>query len=489
MIKNIKWILIASLGMVSCSQEVEDTSGIQPEVVVSKGSADFSRYVALGNSITAGFSDGALFKAGQENAYPKLMANQFATVGGGAFITPFMDDNVGGLLFFGNTVPGFGPRLVFLNGAPTPLPGSVPTTEVTDLLTGQFNNMGVPGAKSFHLLAPNYGNPVGTVAIPPTANPYFVRFASSTTTSVLADAMAQDPTFFSLWIGNNDVLGYATSGGDGSNPITPPTGVPGVGFDGTYTALVTTLTSNGAKGVVANIPDVASLPFLTTVGYNPIPELTQAQADALNAGYAAYNGGLLVAKGLGLINEAEQIQRTIVFTAGKKKPVVMIDEYLTDISMINPGLIKLRFTTPEDYIGLSSQGVSVQAHLAAGNGTQFPLQDRWVLSKKEVEEIRTATAAYNETIKGLAQANGLAFVDASAVLNQLKNGGILFETYHFTNQYVQGGAFGLDGVHLTPRANAYIANKFLEAIERTYGSSFRKYKPQDFPLSYPAFLQ
>jgi hypothetical protein len=301
--------------------------------------------------------------------------------------------------------------------------------------------------------------------------------------------MAQDPTFFSLWIGNNDVLGYATSGGDGSNPITPPTGAPGVGFEGTYTALVTTLTSNGAKGVVANIPDVASLPFLTTVGYNPIPELTQAQADALNAGYAAYNGGLLAAKGLGLINEAEQIQRTIVFTAGKKKPVVMIDEYLTDISMINPGLIKLRLTTPEDYIGLSSQGVSVQAHLAAGNGTQSPLADRWVLSKKEVEEIRTATSAYNETIKGLAEANGLAFVDASAVLNQLKNGGILFETYHFTNQYVQGGAFGLDGVHLTPRANAYIANKFLEAIERTYGSSFRKYKPQDFPLSYPAFLQ
>ncbi len=50
MIKNIKWILIASLGMVSCSQEVEDTSGIEPEVVVSAGTADFSKYVALGNS-------------------------------------------------------------------------------------------------------------------------------------------------------------------------------------------------------------------------------------------------------------------------------------------------------------------------------------------------------------------------------------------------------------------------------------------------------
>lgn len=497
MIKNFKWIVIASVALASCSQDVEDTSGIQPEVVVSKGAADFSKYVALGNSLTAGFSDGALFKEGQKNSYAKLMADQFATVGGGEFTIPYMNDNTGGLLFFGNFNAAFAPRLVlekFENGLPVikslvqaPF-NRFPTTEVTNILTGSYNNMGVPGAKSFHLLAPGYGNPTGILTIPPTANPYFVRFASSASTSVVADAMAQNPTFFSLWIGNNDVLGYATTGGDGSDPITPPTGAPGVGFDGTYTALVSTLTSGGAKGVVANIPDVASIPFLTTVGYNPIPELTEAQADQLNAGYAAYNGGLNAAKDLGLISEAEQIQRKIVFTAGKRRPVVMVDEYLTDISVLNPGLIKMRLTTPEDYIVLSSQGVSASAHLGLGNGTQFPLADRWVLSKKEVEEIRTATTAYNETIKGLATANGLAFVDAHAVLNQLKNGGILFDTYHFTNQYVQGGAFGLDGVHLTARANAYIANKFLEAIEKTYGSSFKKYKPQDFPFSYPSFL-
>jgi hypothetical protein len=35
--------------------------------------------------------------------------------------------------------------------------------------------------------------------------------------------LAQAPTFFSLWIGNNDVLGYATTGGDGSS-ITPSAG-------------------------------------------------------------------------------------------------------------------------------------------------------------------------------------------------------------------------------------------------------------------------
>lgn len=497
MTKNIKWILFASLAIVSCSQDQEDTSGIQPEVSVSAGSADFSRYVALGNSLTAGYSDGALFKEGQKYSYPKLMADQFATVGGGEFKIPYMSDNTGGLLFFGNVDLRFTPRLVlekFENGLPViksliqaPY-NRFPSTEVSTVLAGPFNNMGVPGAKSYHLLAPGYGNIAGLLSTPATANPYFVRFASSTSTSVIADAMAQNPTFFSLWIGNNDVLGYATTGGDGSDPITPTTGAPGVGFDGTYTALVTTLVSGGAKGVVANIPDVASIPFLTTVGYNPIPELSQAQADALNAGYAAYNGGLAAAKNLGLITEEEKIQRTITFTAGKKKPVVILDEYLTDITALNPALVKMRLSTPDDYIVLSSGGVSASTHIGAGNGTAAPLADKWVLSKKEVDEIRTATASYNQTIKSLADANGLAFVDAAAVLTQLKSGGILFETYHFTNQYVQGGAFGLDGVHLTARANAYIANKFLEAIEKKYGSSFKKYKPQDFPFSYPSFL-
>jgi hypothetical protein len=68
--------------------------------------------------------------------------------------------------------------------------------------------------------------------------------------------MAQSYIFF-FWIGNNDVLGYATSGGDGTNPITTE-----ALFTQAYTALVTTLTSAGAKGVVANIPDVTGIPFL-----------------------------------------------------------------------------------------------------------------------------------------------------------------------------------------------------------------------------------
>ncbi len=77
MIKNFKWLLFASLSIsiIACSED--DTEGDVVEVPVVAGSADFSKYVALGNSLTAGYSDGALFRSGQENAYPKLLADQF----------------------------------------------------------------------------------------------------------------------------------------------------------------------------------------------------------------------------------------------------------------------------------------------------------------------------------------------------------------------------------------------------------------------------
>jgi hypothetical protein len=46
-----------------------------------------------------------------------------------------------------------------------------------------------------------------------------------------------------------------------------------------------------------------------TVPYNAAG-LSAAQASALNSGYAAYNGGLQVAKNNGLITETERLART-----------------------------------------------------------------------------------------------------------------------------------------------------------------------------------
>ncbi|MEP1142006.1 MAG: hypothetical protein ABJH44_17430, partial [Balneola sp.] len=45
----------------------------------SSGSADFSNYVAIGNSLTAGYMDGALYSNGQANSVAAILATSFAT--------------------------------------------------------------------------------------------------------------------------------------------------------------------------------------------------------------------------------------------------------------------------------------------------------------------------------------------------------------------------------------------------------------------------
>src|SRR5690606_34360768 len=209
--KNLSKIFIASSLVVFASCEPDFDEPIE-DIVVSSGDADFSKYIALGNSLTSGFSDNALFISGQENSYPNMLATQFAMAGGGAFAQPLMPDDIGGFTNLG--VDGrLTLQLIEGSLAPVPTPAQSPLTPASG---GPFGNMGVPGAKSFHLLAPGYGDGAG---IGTYANPYFVRFASSSTTSVLADAAAQQPTFFTLWIGNNDVLSYASGGGVGTDQM------------------------------------------------------------------------------------------------------------------------------------------------------------------------------------------------------------------------------------------------------------------------------
>ena len=492
MIKNFKWVLIASLAFVACNNDDEVTidSNSSDGKPLTAGTADVTKYVALGDSYGAGFSDNALFKLAQEGSYANLLANQFVLAGGGEFKTPFMADNIGGLLLGGNVIQG--PRL-FFNGAAglAPIPGK-PSTEVTTKLTGPFNNLSVPGAKSYHLLAAGYGNVAGVAA--GLANPYFARFATSAATTVVADAVAQNPTFFSLWIGGNDVLGYATSGGTGKdqkgnlNPATYAASDitdPSV-FASVYSNIVNTMTAKGAKGIVANLPYVTALPFFTTVPYNPAT-LSATQASDLNNAYDAYNRDLIAAKNAGLITETERLARTINFTTGANG-VIMVDEYLTTVNV--PGLVlpSLRLTTSGDYIVLSSGGVSTQGFLLQGNGTRFPLTDKWVLSKAEVLEVKAATDAYNATIKTVADAKGLALVDLRPIMDQIAGPGIVLNGYNTTSAFIFGGMFSLDGVHPSPRGYAIISNYFAQAINAKYGSNFKDVNVGQYRILYPESL-
>jgi hypothetical protein len=482
------WLFTCLIGFSACNDK-EDFDMTEEEVelpAATPGSADFSNFVAIGNTLTAGFTDGALFIAGQNNSLPNILSRQFELVGGGSFTQPLASDNFGGLALAGNRLPGFDPRLVFGGAGPVPLESLIgPVTVTTDIAlnnpTGPFNNLGVPGAKSFHLLAPGYGN-LGNLSLG-LANPYFVRMTGSTPdASVLQLAVTQAPSFFSLWIGSNDVLGYALSGGDGTDPITPVDGPPGVGFNESYGAVIATLAASGAGGVVANIPDVASIPHFTTVPYNPVP-LDAGTAAAVNQAYAPYNGGIQAAlaalAGTGLFTQEEADSRLINFEASAANAVVIEDESLTDLGAINPafeGLPKIRQATAEDLIVLPAANfigtLADPNNPLSVNGVAIPLSDKWVLIPSEQAEISDAIIAFNATISSTANAAGLAFVDANALYLQLSNGGITSGNFTLTSNLVTGGAFSLDGIHPTARGYALIANDFMKAIDAKYGSNF-----------------
>lgn len=481
------WAFIAA-GFVSC--EPEFTNPVDEVGFYNSGSADLSTFVTLGNSLTAGYADGSLYLQSQQNSYPNIVAEQFALAGGGEFTQPLVDDNIGGLLFNGSQITNN--RLVLrfnAQGRPSPVPlAGTPSTEVTNVLEGPFNNMGVPGAKSFHLLAKGYGNPAN---FPAAANPYFIRMASNPDASVLEDALAQNPTFFSLWIGNNDALSYATAGASntdqlgnlnpatyGSGDLTDPTL-----FAGVYDQLLGALTSNGAKGVVLNLPNVTSIPFFTTVPYNAIP-LDAATAAFLNQAYAQYNGGLQLAAANGIISASEAQTRTIQFTAGQNA-VVILDETLTDISFLNPGLVKMRQATAQDLLPLTM--ASVLGTLADPNNPQsvigvgVPLNDSQVLTKKEIEDITARIASFNSSISQLAVKYDLALVDMNSFLEETSANGYAFEGGFISSTFGTGGAFSLDGVHLTARGYAVVANQIINAVNEKFGANIPSVNPGQYP--------
>lgn len=492
--KNIKYLLLSAIlvAFTACSEDEYDYNPApEPLPELTAGSADFTTYVSVGNSLTSGFTDNALFIAGQQSSFPNILAQKFALVGGGDFSQPLMNDNVGGFLFGGNANPSFGPRLYLdLTASPTPTP--LPATSSTEVFAptlGPKNNMGVPGAKSYHLLFNGYGNPANLALATPLANPYFVRMASSPSATILGDAMSQSPSFFSLWIGNNDVLGYALSGGDGTNPITPLDGLPGVGFAQTYGAIVATMTSGNAQGVVANIPDVTSIPHFTTVPYNPLsPTLLGGDANITNLNAQLYGPLKNIFTAYGEPN------RINLLSATSANPLLIFDETAVDRSAEITGALtsvlgaqtaaafgavfgRARQATSADLfvlplssnIGITVAGVPAPINV---NGVTYPLADKWVLLPSEQAEIATATSAFNTVISTTASQAGLAFVDANALLNQLADGGVSTGDFILTSSLVQGGAFGLDGVHPTSRGYALIANMFMRAIDTTYGSNF-----------------
>ena len=516
-----KFILLATLaiGFAGCEPEFEN----EVSADYTSGEANFSSYVAIGNSLTAGYMDGTVSRGSQMNSYPNLLAQQFALVGGGAFTQPsYADDvnNLGGLMLGGNPIANTRLIIDASQGRPENIAGTS-TIEVSNLQATAYNNMGVPGAKSFHLLSTSYGNLAG-VALG-TANPYFVRHATSSSAAVLGDAMSKNPTFFTNWIGSNDVLAYATNGGaqsDGtsaasdhnstgnmdpasysSNDITNSTT-----YDNVYSTIINTLTINGAKGVVCTIPSVTSIPYFTTVPYAPLSPTAlggSANISALNAQLYGLLDGIFTAYG--------EPDRVNLLSATSANPILITDVDAADRSAQISGYLqtvlsypaataaafgavfgKARQATSADLVVLPASSVIGTTNSAAPaginiNGVTFPMANKWVLTANEKAKVASATASFNASIISIAASKNLAVADMNAIMNQLVSGLRADNGTIYTANYFNGLAteykvlFSLDGVHPNARGYAVIANEIIKVINAKYKSNLPLHDPTYFP--------
>src|SRR5690554_2520011 len=271
---KISAALLLALGFWQCEISVD-------EFEASSGSLDLSSYVALGDSYSAGYVDGALGRETQVESLPAILAQQFAMAGGGGFKQPLMPEgkSIGGTAIDEQgTLNGYY-KLGVVDGQLLPAP-TVGDMEVFGDIVGDqgpFNNMAVPGAKAEDLLT-------NVFSTPEVGNPYFVRFASNPgQSSVLSDALRAQPTFFSLWIGGNDVLTSAIAGG--SEDITPKEE-----FAAYIKLLVEQLAAEGRPGAIANIPSIEALPYFSFVG-TQWPTAIEVEDPSEEAGFRALRTG------------------------------------------------------------------------------------------------------------------------------------------------------------------------------------------------------
>ncbi|NPA38003.1 MAG: hypothetical protein GXO47_14265 [Chlorobi bacterium] len=438
-------LLLTSLTLWRCEPNVD-------EFVPSKGEADFSVFVSIGDSYSAGYTDGALSAYGQTYSFTNIIATELKSVGAGDFKQPMIPEGMSiGSSGNGSYV------LAEVNGMlmPVPTPGNpelfTPEYWINDQVP--FNNVAVPGAKSFHLVIPQFGDPTLGVG---NYNPYYTRFASNPGTStVLGDAMLNNPTFFSFWIGGNDVLWYALSGGTGSIGTGAYDITPKDLFTNSVNAVVGTLISNGAKGVMCNIPSIDALPYFSYITYDNLI-LTEQEAQMLNFGYQEYNQ---YAESLGL--------PTIEFQEGPNPFVIADDTHPLGLRQMVKG---------EKVLLSALSGILGEEHW----GSVTPLPDNQTLDLAEIDTLTTATNEFNDILKSVAETNKLAFVDANAIMNKLIDG-MVIDGLSYNTQFVSGAFFSLDGIHASPRGCAIIANEFIKAINAKYGSSVPMASVNEFP--------
>lgn len=402
------WLFAAALLILgACS---EDTPVGDPNL----GSLDPTTYVAIGNSITAGYQSGALFQEGQTYSFPNLIAQ---ALGSADFQQPLMP------------YPGTGELRVLETLYPSAKIGTLGQTQnlpTNILLARPYNNLGIPGAIVWDAIDTSSA----IERAQQRSNPFYMfilRDQNAFGKSMIDQAARLNPTVLTFWLGNNDVLGYATSGGTrGTNlggggipPRTLPTerAVFEIAIQTAFAKIKQMMPTT--KVLVADIPDPTATPFFTTVPRTlPKPGTPSIQMN--------------------------------IYYKNKEGQTGTVGE--------------------NDYVLLTAQQ---KLQLLIGLSPSNPLESEYVLDNAEMSIALQAIADYNNILRTQAELHGFVYVEMNAFLNQVRNTGFDIAGEHYTPKFISGGMFSLDGIHLSARGNAAVANKFIEAMNAAYGANIR----------------
>jgi lysophospholipase L1-like esterase len=383
----------------------------------ARGSADFTRYVALGDSFGAGVSNSSLVLTHQQYSYPNLIARQ-------AGVPPCSSDPANCFQQPLVSEPGIGPELVLQSLVPAPRIVPKATTNGSPLnlnLPRPYNNLSIPGARVRDLLAL-------TGAQPATSTPtVFAQFILRGLGTAPDQASALRPTFISVWIGGNDVLGAVLAG-------TPAALTPAADFARDYAALLDRLiAANPNAGMItASVADVSALPYAST-----LPAV--------------------------LVNPATG--RPVLGPDGRPIPFIA-DLGGGTIGPLPTGSLVL---LPASSFLATGFGFPAALRPLFPNLPDVgkPLPDALVLTPTEITAINARVKEVNDSIFSIARARNIPVVDMQGVLSRLRTG-INYAGVRLSNAFLTGGVFSYDGFHPTDLGYALIANEFIRVINHEY---------------------
>ncbi len=411
-------VVSSSLFMTACDD------GPTPDPM---GTLDFSRYIAIGNSLTAGYQSGALLSDGQDNSYPKLITKQVdATDADGSYtmIQPLIDyPGIGG-------ADGGVLELTFVDGNPI-VARSTLTQPTSPTVPGPYHNLGVPGAYSTDATVTTSGGTswLAAIGIP---NPFFnLVVQGETQTKIMSEAQ---PSFVTMWIGNNDVLGYAASGGDIPSQIENIVLTDNGTFETAWNAAADAIDVTGAKAIVANLPNVTDIPHFTTVPF--------------------------------------EVDVPIVGGGIETVPLQYIDDGVT-VAATSADLILL--------VASSLIGVPDSDGNPMGISNLNPLPDALVLDAAEQAKVAVKIAHHNSFIATQAAARGYGIVDFNAIFSDIAANGLTVGSETFTTDFITGNIFSLDGIHPTGKGYGIVANEFLKVIDVMFDADITKVDVSTLP--------